>query len=54
MLQALLEEKESVCLFDDNSKVGSIYKRSGFVDIGLLTMLKREEKDKECLNRFLN
>lgn len=43
MLQDLLEEKESVCLFYDNPKAGSIYKRSGFVDIGMWTMLVYEK-----------
>ena len=42
ILQDLLAEKESVCLFYDNPKAGSIYKRSGFVDIGMWTMLMRE------------
>jgi len=42
ILQDLLEEKESVCLFYDNPKAGNIYKRSGFVDIGMWTMLIRE------------
>ena len=39
ILRDLLEEKETVCLFYDNPKAGSIYKRSGFVDIGMWTML---------------
>jgi predicted GNAT family acetyltransferase len=39
LLQDLLTEKESACLFYDNPKAGSIYKRSGFVDIGMWTML---------------
>jgi len=39
ILQDLLAEKEAVCLFYDNPKAGSIYKRSGFVDIGMWTML---------------
>lgn len=43
MLQDLLKEKESVCLFYDNPKAGSIYKRSGFVDIGMWTMLVHEK-----------
>lgn len=43
ILQDLLKEKESVCLFYDNPKAGSIYKRSGFVDIGMWTMLVREK-----------
>jgi len=42
MLKDLLEEKESVCLIYDNPKAGSIYKRSGFVDIGMWTMLVGE------------
>ena len=42
ILQDLLAEKESVCLFYDNPKAGSIYKRSGFVDIGMWTMLIHE------------
>ena len=42
MLQDLLAEKESVCLFYDNPQAASIYKRSGFVDIGMWTMLVNE------------
>jgi len=45
MLQDLFAEKESVCLFYDNPKAGSIYKRSGFNDIGMWTMLIREDED---------
>lgn len=44
LLQNLLKEKESVCLFYDNPKAGSIYKRSGFVDIGMWTMLVPEKE----------
>ena len=40
MLIDLFEEKETVCLFYDNPKAGSIYKRLGFYDIGRWTMLK--------------
>ena len=43
ILQDLFEEKESVCLFYDNPKAGRIYKRSGFVDIGMWTMLVRKK-----------
>ena len=39
LLQDLFTEKESVCLFYDNPQAGSIYKRSGFRDIGIWTML---------------
>jgi len=39
ILQDLLTEKESVCLFYDSPAAGSIYKRSGFIDIGMWTML---------------
>ena len=45
ILQDLLEEKESICLFYDNPKAGSIYKRSGFVDIGMWTMLRVKKSD---------
>jgi len=45
ILQDLFNEKESVCLFYDNPKAGSIYKRSGFVDIGMWTMLIRKTKN---------
>jgi len=44
MLQDLFAEKESVCLFYDNPKAGNIYKRSGFVDIGMWTMLIRDDE----------
>ena len=44
ILQDLFKEKASACLFYDNPKAGSIYKRSGFVDIGMWTMLIREAK----------
>lgn len=43
MLQDLFREKDTICLFYDNPKAGSIYKRSGFVDIGMWTMLKPKE-----------
>jgi len=43
LLQDLFTEKESVCLFYDNPKAGSIYKRSGFVDIGMWTMIIPKE-----------
>jgi len=43
LLQDLFEEKESACLFYDNPKAGNIYKRSGFVDIGMWTMLRHEK-----------
>ncbi|MCL2610959.1 MAG: GNAT family N-acetyltransferase [Defluviitaleaceae bacterium] len=43
MLQDLFEKKETVCLFYDNPKAGSIYKRSGFYDIGMWTMLVKEK-----------
>jgi len=46
MLQDLFAEKESVCLFYSNPKAGNIYKRSGFVDIGMWTMLIREDDEK--------
>jgi len=42
ILQDLFAEKVSVCLFYDNPQAGNIYKRSGFVDIGMWTMLFRE------------
>lgn len=42
LLPALFTEKESVCLFYDNPQAGKIYKRSGFVDIGIWTMLMPE------------
>lgn len=38
ILEDLLEEKESVCLFYDNPEAGSIYKRAGFADIGMWRM----------------
>ena len=40
LLTELFTEKESVCLFYDNPKAGNIYKRSGFQDIGIWTMLQ--------------
>lgn len=40
MLQDLFKEKESVCLFYDNPKAGCLYQRSGFVELGIWTMLK--------------
>jgi len=43
LLQDLLQEKESACLFYDNPKAGSIYKRSGFIDIGMWTMLRHKK-----------
>ena len=43
ILQDLFEEKESVCLCYDNPKAGRIYKRIGFVDIGMWTMLVHEK-----------
>jgi len=46
MLQDLFAEKESVCLFYDNPEAGNIYKRSGFFDIGMWTMLNREREAK--------
>ena len=44
MLQDLFKEKESVCLTYNNPEAGNIYKRSGFVDIGMWTMLIQETK----------
>lgn len=46
MLEDLFAEKESVCLFYDNPQAGNIYKRSGFFDIGMWTMLIREGVDR--------
>ena len=43
MLEDLFKEKETVCLFYDNPKAGTIYKRSGFYDIGMYTMLNKEK-----------
>ncbi|WP_431028387.1 GNAT family N-acetyltransferase [Lysinibacillus sp. LZ02] len=38
----LLAEGKSLCLFYDNPAAGSIYKRLGFVDIGMWTMIRYE------------
>ena len=37
----LLDEGKSLCLFYNNPKAGSIYKRMGFEDIGLWTMYNK-------------
>ncbi|MFZ5354430.1 MAG: GNAT family N-acetyltransferase [Bacillota bacterium] len=37
----LLEEGKSLCLFYNNPKAGSIYKRMGFTDIGMWTMYNK-------------
>ncbi|GAA0345406.1 GNAT family N-acetyltransferase [Oceanobacillus oncorhynchi subsp. oncorhynchi] len=39
---ALLAEGKSLCLFYDNPAAGSIYKRMGFKDIGMWTMIRYE------------
>lgn len=38
----LLAEGKSLCLFYDNPAAGSIYKRLGFIDIGMWTMVRYE------------
>lgn len=38
----LLAEGKMICLFYDNPKAGNIYKRLGFVDIGMWTMVRYE------------
>ena len=38
LCQALLDEGKEPCLFYDNPKAGSIYKRIGFEDIGFWMM----------------
>ena len=42
LLADLLVDKESVCLFYDNPKAGNIYKRAGFQDIGMWTMIEKK------------
>jgi predicted GNAT family acetyltransferase len=42
MLTDLLVEKESVCLFYDNPEAGTIYKRAGFVDLGMWIMMHKD------------
>ena len=39
---ALLAEGKSLCLFYDNPAAGNIYKRLGFKDIGMWTMIRYE------------
>ncbi|WP_080873860.1 GNAT family N-acetyltransferase [Oceanobacillus timonensis] len=39
---ALLAEGKSLCLFYDNPAAGNIYKRLGFEDIGMWTMIRYE------------
>lgn len=38
----LLAEGKSICLFYDNPKAGAIYKRLGFEDIGMWSMIRYE------------
>lgn len=40
LCKELLEEGKEICLFYDNPKAGSIYRRLGFQDIGMWTMAK--------------
>ena len=39
----LLNESKSICLFYSNPKAGAIYKRLGFVDIGMWTLIGYNE-----------
>ncbi len=41
LCRELLDEGKSLCLFYNNPKAGSIYKRLGFVDIGMWTMFNK-------------
>jgi len=43
----LLAEGKSLCLFYDNPAAGKIYKRLGFTDIGMWTMIRYEAKSPE-------
>lgn len=47
----LLAEGKSLCLFYDNPAAGSIYKRLGFVDIGMWTMVRYESKTNTLIGR---
>jgi hypothetical protein len=45
----LLAEGKSLCLFYDNPAAGKIYKRLGFTDIGLWTMIRFEADNRGSL-----